>query len=67
MTRKIIIAGACILALAAVTYVCSGIALMERGYTAFGGEILIPVIGFCLWVAVRTVKDIRKGWKNGKS
>ncbi len=66
MTKKIIIAGACTLIILAAIYICSELALMERGYTAAGGEILVPVIAFCIWVAVKTVKDIRKGWKHGE-
>lgn len=66
MTRKIIIAGACTLLILAAMRLCSEIALAERGFSATGGEICIPVIAFSLWAAAKTVKDIRKEWKNGK-
>lgn len=66
MTKKIIFAGACTLIILAAMWLCSEIALAERGYSAAGGEILVPIFAFCIWVAVKTVKDIRKGWKNGK-
>lgn len=63
MTRKIIIAGICTLIILAAMWVCSEIALMEIGYTVIGGEICIPLIAFCVWAAVKTAKDIRRGWK----
>lgn len=62
MTKRIIFAGACTLIILAATWLCSELALMERGYSAAGGEICMPLIGFCIWAAVKTVKDIRKGW-----
>ena len=65
--RKIIIAGECTLALAAVTYICSELALMERGYSAVGGEIIgIAILTFAIFTGAKTIKDIRKGWKRGK-
>lgn len=66
MTKKIIFAGACTLIILAAMWLFSEIALMERGYSAAGGEILVPVIAFCIWAAVKTVKDIRKVWNNGE-
>lgn len=66
MTRKIIIAGACTLIILAAMRLCSELALAERGYSAADGEICIPLIAFCIWAAVKTVKDIRRGWKHGK-
>lgn len=66
MTKKIIFAGACTLLILGAVYVCSELALTERGYTAVGGEICIPIIGFCLWAGVKTVKDIRRAMKHEK-
>ncbi len=66
MSRKIIIAGACTLIILAAMWLCSEIALAERGYSAAGGEICIPLIAFCVWAVVKTAKDIRKGWKHGE-
>lgn len=65
--RKIIIAGECTLALAAVTYICSELALMERGYSAVGGEIIgIAILTFAIFATVKTVKDIKVTLKGGK-
>lgn len=65
MTKKIIFAGECILALATVLYICSELALAERGYTAVGGEIIgVAVLAFVVFTTVKTVKDIRN-WRCG--
>lgn len=60
MTKKIIFAGKCILALATALYICSELALAERGYSAVGGEIIgVVVLTFAIFATVKTIKDIR--------
>ena len=60
MSRKIIIAGACTLLLSAAFKAMSDLALAERSYHAIGGEICLPIFVFVAWVAVKTIKDLRK-------
>ena len=67
MTKKIIFVGECILALATVLYICSELALAERGYTAVGGEIIgIAILTFAIFATVKTVKDIKVTLKGSK-
>lgn len=67
MTKKIIFAGECTLAIVTALYLCSELALAERGYTAVGGEIIgVAVLAFVIFTGAKTIKDIRKGWKRGK-
>lgn len=67
MTKKIICAGECILALATALYIGSELALAERGYIAVGGEVIgMLILAFVIFTGTKTIKDIRKGWKRGK-
>lgn len=61
MTKKIIFAGECVLALVTAMYICSELALFERGYTAVGGEIIgIAVLAFVYWAGEKTIKEIKE-------
>lgn len=67
MTKKIVFAGECTLAIVTALYICSELALAERGYTAVGGEVIgTAILTFAIFATVKTIKDIRKGWKRGK-
>lgn len=60
MSKKIITAGICTLLLLAAFKALSTLALAERSYHAIGGEFCIFIIAFAAWVAVKTIKDLRK-------
>ena len=67
MTKKILFAGECTLAIATALYICSKLALSERGYSAVGGEIIgVAVLTFAIFATVKTVKDIKVTLKGGK-
>ena len=66
MTRKTIIAGACTLLLSAAFKAMSDLALAERSYHAFGGELCLLIFVFAAWVIIKTIKDIvgkEKKWQ----
>ena len=58
MTKKILISGISILILSVSFKMMSDLALAERSYHAFGGEICLPIFAFAVWVAVKTVKEL---------
>lgn len=65
MAKKIIIAGACTILIAAAVNILTELALAERGFFAVGGELLAaPIIGFCVSAAIKTIKDIKRSVKN---
>lgn len=67
MTKKILFAGECTLALVTAMYICSELALSERGYSAVGGEVIgVVILTFVIFTGAKTIKDIRKVMKRGK-
>ena len=58
MSKKVIIVSVCVLIFLAALKGLSDLALAERGYHAFGGEICLPIFVFAAWVIFKTIKDI---------